>query len=193
MHFVDEAGGQVLANGRHASAEPLLLAGGCVAGAGQSRLNPLSHKMERRASLHDERGTRIVCQHEHRRVVGRIRAPPAFPGLIRPRPAHGAKHIAPQNPSADSLEPSCCKFVVNASRSFAAAMHALKGPRRKKPLMQRHPADPKGILLLLIRPRPETVDRHTEAADTQATHWVVSLRYDSTRAGVLGGRKGDAA
>ena len=48
-------------------------------------VDAVGDEVEGRAALHLERRARVVRQHEHRHVVGRVVAPPALPGVVGPR------------------------------------------------------------------------------------------------------------
>src|SRR5262249_56610094 len=50
----------------------------------QRRLDTPGHEDEGGAAFHLDRIARMVRQHEGRRVIGRIAAPPALPALVRP-------------------------------------------------------------------------------------------------------------
>src|SRR6516165_3528683 len=104
MQFVDEAGGEVLADGGGAAAEPDILALGAREGALQRRLDAVGDEMKGRAAFHLDRRARMVGQHEDGRVIGRVVAPPAFPALIRPGAADWAEHVTAEDPGPDILE-----------------------------------------------------------------------------------------
>jgi hypothetical protein len=53
-------------------------------------------------------------EHKNRHVIGRLVTPPAFPTVIRPEASDRAKHIPPENISADTIEASRRDIVVDA-------------------------------------------------------------------------------
>jgi hypothetical protein len=60
---------------------------------GEGRFDAASDEGEGRAALHSQWVTRLVAEHDHRRVVGRVLAPPAAPGFV-PGAAAGAEYVA---------------------------------------------------------------------------------------------------
>ena len=58
-----------------------------------------------------------MCEHEDRRVIRRVVAPPAFPGLV-PRPSAAAEHLAAHDVRLDiryDLVDNHRIFVVGAT------------------------------------------------------------------------------
>src|ERR1700687_3606501 len=98
MQLVNQAGLQILPNGRHANTNadaapprrsPRLLHRG---------MNAFGDKPKLRASRHAERRSRVMSQHEDGCVIRRLLAPPALPGVIRPGTSDGTEHVSPENP-----------------------------------------------------------------------------------------------
>src|SRR6266568_3328423 len=114
--------------------------------------------MKFRASRHLERSPRVMREHKDRRVIRRLVAPPAFPTFIRPRPAHGAKHIPPENVSADPFKAPRRDVVVDAGLAILMPMHPLPGARGKEPVKHFESAYSDRILQILIRPSAEAID-----------------------------------
>jgi hypothetical protein len=107
----------------------------------------------------------MVGQHEHRDVVGRLIAPPAFPAVVRPGPAHRPEHVAAQDPGTDVLEAAGGKDFVRTVRSLAfVADHALEAPGAAEPLVQSAGAFAHGILQALVRAGAVTVEGNGKAA-----------------------------
>src|SRR5260370_1417225 len=96
-------------------------------------MNAFSDEMKCGAARHLERRPRIMGEHKDRRVIWRLVSPPAFPTLIRPRSAHGAKHIPPENISADPFEAPRCDIVVDAGLATFVPVHPLPGARLSVP------------------------------------------------------------
>src|SRR5215831_20600992 len=92
VQLVDQPGAKVLANRRDAATEANVAAarrGSCLL---QGGTNTFGNEPELGVSLHPDRPAWVVRQHEHRRVVWRLIAPPAFPALVRPRAADRTEH-----------------------------------------------------------------------------------------------------
>src|SRR5262245_6328695 len=77
--LVDEPGGEVLANGCGASADPNVFVSGCLLRAGERGVDAVGDEVERGSALHRDGGTSVVRQHEHGYVVRRVVAPPSLP------------------------------------------------------------------------------------------------------------------
>src|SRR5215472_3523795 len=102
MQLVDRSCREVLSNRRDAAAEPYVSAAGRVSRLPKRAVNAVGHEMKRRSALHRERRTSVMREDEDRHVIRRFLAPPAFPGLIGPRSAHGTKHVSAENPRANA-------------------------------------------------------------------------------------------
>src|SRR5260221_8473054 len=114
MQLVDQALLEILPDRRYTASDSDI-----AATRGGSRLLergacPFGDELKLGIALHSERRPRMMREHEHGHVVGRLLAPPAPPALIRPRPAHGTEHVAPQNPGSDSGEAGFGHSVVDA-------------------------------------------------------------------------------
>src|SRR5207237_8495113 len=89
-------------------ARPTAAAGSAAAAARRAArlfergVNALGDEANFRAALHLERRARVMREHEHRRVIRRLFAPPAAPAIVGPRPAHRTEHVAPEDPRADA-------------------------------------------------------------------------------------------
>src|SRR4051795_12409616 len=79
VHRVDEVGGEELADDAWATADAHVEVAGCGAGEVERFLRVGVDEVEYGATLHLDRRTRVVSEHEHRRVERRVRPPPAAP------------------------------------------------------------------------------------------------------------------
>ena len=121
MQLIEQARAQVLLNRRDATADAHILAAGRLARATQRFLNAARDEVERRAPFHRERLARVVRQHENLAMIRRVVAPPSSPTLVGPFAAHGAEHVAPENPCADVRETTLRELVVDARRAALVA------------------------------------------------------------------------
>src|SRR3954452_23135497 len=81
----------------------------------QRGVDSISDEVKRCPALHLKRLTWMVRQYKGWHMVWRFLTPPSFPRIVRPRPAHRAKHVASKNPRADVFHASPRPFVINAS------------------------------------------------------------------------------
>src|SRR5579862_6833827 len=103
--------------------------------------------MKGRASLHYERRTRMISEHENLRMVNRVLTPPSSPALIRPGTAHRPEHISAQNPGANIVEAARGKVVVDPRLTIVLAEELrLESAGREKPSMKGGSADSKRVL-----------------------------------------------
>ena len=85
----------------------------------QRRVNTVGDEVKRRAAIHRDRRARMMGEHEHRTVIGRVVAPPAFPTLVRPVSPDGPEHVAAHDPGADIGKAARRKIVVDPGRAAA--------------------------------------------------------------------------
>src|SRR5712691_7540092 len=97
-------------------------------------------------------------EHKDRRVIGRLVTPPPFPTVIRPGASNRAKHIPPENISADTSEALRRDIVVDAGLAIFIAVHPLPGERGKEPVKPFEPANSERILKILARHSAESID-----------------------------------
>jgi hypothetical protein len=71
-----------------------------------------------------------------------------------------SEHVATHHGRADALEPSLHDRRAGIDLAALLAMHLAKGPQRKQPLVELHPADSEGVLLALLGTGNEAVQRH---------------------------------
>ena len=171
MHLVDQAGAQVLLDGRHAAAEPDILALGRLPRALERDLDARGDEMEVRCPHHRERGARVMRRHEHRRVVGRFVAPPTLPVVVRPRTSHRTEHVAPENPGADVGEPLLRKLVVDTRLSLALPYILRLVRVGRTHSINSRPPTPSGFCESLARARAVSVDGDREALYAQFRHF----------------------
>src|SRR5690242_15236773 len=94
VDFVDEACGEILANGCGASADSNVLALGRLLRAGERGVDAFGDEVEGGSALHRDGCTSMVRQHEDGYVVRRVLALPSFPVVIGPRPSRRPEHVA---------------------------------------------------------------------------------------------------
>ena len=90
--LVDQPRGEVLIDGHCAAGDcdvRISCGRSCLI---ERRLDPVRDERERRAALQLQRFAWMMGQHEHRRVVRRLVAPPAFPLLV-PGATTGPEHV----------------------------------------------------------------------------------------------------
>jgi hypothetical protein len=165
MQFVDQAGAQILADGRDAAPDPDILSVGDVARLPQCGFDAVRHEVEGCSAFHGDRSARMVGEHEDRHVVGRIGAPPAFPALIRPWTSDRSEHVSAHDPCADIREAPRSELVVDTGLTALLSEHLLEGPRPEDPLVQVHPVHAKRVLPALIGSGAITVEGQRECGD----------------------------
>ncbi|KTT77599.1 hypothetical protein SA6_12160, partial [Staphylococcus epidermidis] len=100
----------------------------------------------------------MMGQHIGRRVIRRIGAPPAFPGLVRPRPADWAEHIPPEDPGADIFHRLARDLVIEPGAAAVLAEGLAECPGLEEPAGQHHAAFAEWIFEALTRCRAKSVD-----------------------------------
>src|SRR5262245_27941139 len=127
--------------------------------------------MEDSTALHFQRRAWMVREDEDWHVVRRIRAPPALPLMVRPRPAHRPEHVAAHDPGAQILERAGREVVVDARRPAVSPQDlTLKDARRTKPLVQLFTAAAERMITVLGRAGAEAVCRHAEGVHAKLGH-----------------------
>lgn len=134
MQLVDQAGLQILPNGRYAAANADVALARCRPRLLQRGMNASGHKLKFRASRHPERWSRVMGEHEDGRVVRRLIPPPALPAVIRPRTSDGTEHVSTENPGPESCKAPLGDVVVDACLAIGLSVHPPPGTRVKKPL-----------------------------------------------------------
>jgi len=77
---------------------------------------------------------------------------------VSTKTADRAKHIPPENISADILKTPCDNVVVDAGLAISIVVHPLPGARGKEPVKHFEPANSERILKILVRPGAVTID-----------------------------------
>src|SRR5579872_1575427 len=89
----------------------------------QCRLDALGYENEGGAACHLDWIARMVRQHEGRCVIGRIVAPPALPGLVRPWTADWPEHVAAEDEGAEPIHRAVCIALIDAVGAAALTDH----------------------------------------------------------------------
>src|SRR5512144_1186703 len=172
VEFVDEAGLQVLPDRGDSTPQANVLLARSSLRLGESRLDAVGDEVKHRAAPHGEGGPLMMGEDEDRSVVRRIVAPPAPPGVVRPRPATGAKHVAAHDPRPDPSEPAGCEIIVRPRGAALPTMRLRECSGADQPFMQVLAADAERGLEALRGARPEPVDGDGETADEKPSHSV---------------------
>src|SRR3954470_11294611 len=151
--FVDHSGGERLTDGGGAARDVDAILAGRLTRLRIGGLEALGDEVEAGAALHLDRLTGVVGEHEYRRVVGRLGAPPSIPLLI-PLAANRPEHVAAHDVGpARSHQPARCRRV-GVVRALVAEVPAMDLPA----------ALPQRILPALIRAGDEAVERNRHVA-----------------------------
>lgn len=167
MEVVNEFSVQKLLDRGNASPDPNVFSvcrGGSTLRGG---VNPVGNEMERSLPRHRDGGTRVVSQHEHRSVEWRIFAPPTLPGLVRPGPSDGPKHVTTDDPRSDVVETTSGEIVVDTRRPAVVPKNALHGASGEHPIVQGHAANAERVLKVLARAGTVSIDRNPKRVDSQ--------------------------
>src|SRR4029077_11639378 len=172
MQLVNQGSAQILPYSGYAATEAYVTAARSSGRLLQSGVNAPGDKAKLRTSRHPERRALMVRQHEDRRVIRRLLAPPTLPAVVRPRPSDGAEHIAPKNPGTDSGKALLRNSVIDSRLSIVFAVHPAPHACVEEPLHQLRAADARRILEILVRPGTVTVNGDSEALDAEFRHDV---------------------
>src|SRR5690349_6234627 len=113
----------------------------------------------------------MVRHHEYRVFEGRAFTPPTLPIFVRPRAAERAEHISPHDRSAHAFEGLNCVAVVEPRAAFlAAAVHRLKGIRRKEPIHDLNGVFAERFGLTLLKAGAETIKGTSKATHDDFRH-----------------------
>src|SRR6266576_1390013 len=165
VHLVDEPRLEILAHRGDASADLDIEVARGLPGAPERFLNSAGDEMKDGPAFHRDRLARVVGQHEHRRVIGRILPPPAAPLVVGPGAPHRAEHVAAHEIRPDPLAGALGKIVVGTRGSTRFATHLLKRARDDEPVVQRLTADAEWVLAGLARTGAVPVERAREVVD----------------------------
>src|SRR5882724_1894146 len=172
MQLVNQGGAQILPYSGYAAAEADVAAARSSGGLLQSVVNAPGDKAKLRSSRHPERRPLVMRQHEDRRVIRRLVAPPALPAVVRPRTSDRTEHVAPKNPGTDSGQALLRNSVVDARLSIVIAVHPPPYACVEEPLHQLRAPDAERILEILSRPSTVAVDGNREALDAEFRHYI---------------------
>src|SRR5215831_14390717 len=129
MQLVDQSRAKILTHRLDAAADLHVATIGGLLRLIQRRLDTLGHKDEGGAAFHLDRIVRMMRQHEGRRVIGRIGAPPTLPALVRPGAADRPEHIAAEDEGAEAVHRTMCVGLIDAVRAAALTGHCPEGAR----------------------------------------------------------------
>src|SRR5882757_8137377 len=181
MHVIHQTGAQVLLHGGDAAAQPDIFSVRSLFGALQSSVDALDHKVESCTSMHHDGRASVMGKNKDGYVVSRTVAPPAFPTVVRPRPAHRTKHVAPENPGSDTLEAAHDHIIVEPCFAALIAMHLVMSMGGKLPAEYGKTTHADGISKILVRTGTVAVKRHREAMNTKSGHQQISQLGASSR------------
>src|SRR5262245_1962552 len=151
--LVDDPGNEGLAHGRGATRDVHAdlagrLARSCVCG-----VEAVGDEVEGGPAFHLDRLVGVMGEHEHRRVVRRLGAPPAAPVLI-PLAADRPEHIPPHDVGAPRAHEPAGRRRVGVVGALVAEM----------PTVELAPAFAEWILAALVGPSDEPVERDRHVA-----------------------------
>ena len=160
LELVQQPRCQVLPTDVTAAPERHVLAVGRLPCPFERGLDPVGDEVERGPSLHLHRITRVVGDDEHGVVVRRVLAPPARPPLVAPgTTADRPEHVSAHHAGADVLD----RFLEYPRALVHLAALLAVGPapagQRNHPVVEPLTALAERVLLALVRPRDETVQR----------------------------------
>src|SRR5437588_3610957 len=170
MQLVDESGAQVLPDRRHASTQPNVFAACRGFGLLERGFDAAGDEAELRAAFHRQRRARVMREHENRRVVRRLVAPPPFPAFVRPRAADGAEHVAAEDPGADSFQTLRREIVVHPGFAVRLTVHAPPGARAEEAVEPLGTSDAEAVFEILSGSGAVSVDREGERSYQEARH-----------------------
>src|SRR5579864_110427 len=170
MQLVDQPGAKILTHGVDATADLHVATIGGELRLFQGRLDAVGQEDEGGAAFHLNRIAPMMRQHESRRVIGRIGAPPALPVLVRPGAANRPEHIAAEDEGAEPIHRTMGVGLIDAVRAALLTDHCPEHARTEHPLVQFLPALAERIFKTLLRPSSETVKRDRKACNAHSRH-----------------------
>src|SRR5688500_14949043 len=126
VQLVDEPRFEVLADGGHTATDLHILPDRSLLGSRERLADTPRHEVKDRAAFHLGRLAGVMREHEHRAMIRRVLSPPAAPGVIRPRAANRAEHVASHYPGADAYAESRREIVVDTGGAAGFSAHALE-------------------------------------------------------------------
>src|SRR5271156_2082554 len=112
----------------------------------------------------------MVRQHEGRRVIRRVVAPPAFPALVRPRTADRPKHIAAEDERAEPVHRTMCVGLIDSVGTAVLTDHCSEHARTEQPRVQFMSTLAERIFNALLRARSEAVERNRKPRNAYFRH-----------------------
>src|SRR5258707_1472684 len=170
MQLVDQTGAKILTHRLGAAANLHVAALGGEPRLLQRRLDPVGHEDEGGAAIHLDRIARMMRQHERRRVIGWVVAPPALPALVRPGATDWPEHIAAKDKRAEPIHRTMCVGLIDAVRAAVLTDHCPEHARTEYPLVQFPPTLAERIFKTLLRSCSETVERDRKACNAHFRH-----------------------
>ncbi|HEY8316548.1 MAG TPA: hypothetical protein VIG35_06760 [Gaiellaceae bacterium] len=153
--------------------ERYVLLFGCCLRLFERQLDPVRYEVERRSDLHFQRFARMAREHEDGMVEGWIVSPPALPRLVaRSRPA--AEHVAAHDGRASAAENALGERRARVNLAAFLAVAPAERLERVEPAVEFLAADPKRMLLPLVRAGNEAV---AELRTALAEHWRVGVAW----------------
>ena len=159
VHFVDQAGREVLLGDIRTAAQIDVFPPGSVFGLLQRRVNAFSDKVKSCSTLHFKRIAGVMRQHEDRHVKRRIVAPPTIPWIVSPWAIAAAKHVSAHNGRPDVLKIFRGDVVIGTSRAAFHSMAFTERSHRERPLMEFLATLAKWIRDALVRPGDVAVEQ----------------------------------
>src|SRR4051795_12591382 len=151
--LVDDPGKEGLAHSRGAARDVYAALPGRLARLCVSGVEAAGDEVEGRPAFHLDRLMSVMGEHEHRRVVRRLPAPPATPVLI-PLAADRPEHVPPNDLRAARAHEPAGRGRVGVVGALVAEM----------PAMELAPTLAEWILAALVGPSDETVERDRHVA-----------------------------
>src|SRR3954468_19746107 len=151
--LVDDPGNEGLAHSRGAARDVYAALPGRLARLCVSGVEAAGDEVEGRPPFHRDRLVSVMGEHEPRRVVRRLRTPPAAPVLI-PLAADRPEHVAPHDVRA-----------ARAHEPFGGRRIGVVGALvTEMPAVQLAPTLAEWIVAALVGPSDETVERDRHVA-----------------------------
>src|SRR3954463_3736750 len=170
MQLIDQPRLQVLAYRRDAAADAHILATRGGLGLLERRFDAVGDEVKHRAAFHIERCAVVMRENEHRRVIGRLLAPPAAPALVGPGPAYRTEHVAPEDPGADAAKALLRHLMVVAGFAARLPLHLAPQARMDEPIHQLGAVDAQWLLQALVRTCAKAIERHRKTLDAYLRH-----------------------
>jgi hypothetical protein len=154
VHLVDKPGLEVLPDRRDTTAEANILTVGCVGRPLQRGMDSVRDEVKGCSAVHGDWWPGVIGEHEDRRVVRRVVAPPPLPGVVGPGSADRSEHVAAEDPRSDVCETARHEVVVDPAHTAIFALHLLKGARGDYPIVQSETADTERVVEVLLGTAP---------------------------------------